>query len=150
MSVVRWGIVGPGRIAERFASDLRWVPHARLVAVASRSPDTAESFVARYGDRTATLAASFRCKLPNCAYLVGEAGYIEIPDFWRADSCHLYELDEKMDSFRDGRQGTGFEFEIDAASADILAGRLESATVTAADSLAFQLHMARIKAQFGT
>lgn len=320
MSVVRWGIVGPGRIAERFASDLRWVPHARLVAVASRSLATAESFVARhgagrayagyqplfddeevdavyiatphtlhasqsraaiaagkavlcekpltvgpdacrdlqqyarseqrylmegmwtwflpairkakewieagrigrvrhiradfgyplpydprgreynsalaggclldmgiypvalaqlvfgeqpaqlevlhhlapngvdddvvalcgYGDRTATLAASFRCKLPNCAYLVGEAGYIEIPDFWRADSCHLYELDEKMDSFRDGRQGTGFEFEIDAASADILAGRLESATVTAADSLAFQLHMARIKAQFGT
>lgn len=319
MSVVRWGIVGPGRIAERFASDLRWVPNARLVAVASRSLATAEAFVARHGagrahagyqqlfddegvdavyiatphtlhasqsraaiaagkavlcekpltvspdecrdlqhyarserrylvegmwtwflpairkarewidagrigrvrhiradfgyplpydprgreydsalaggclldmgiypvalarlvfgeqparlevlhhlapngvdddvvalcgydDRTATLAASFRCKLPNCAYLVGEEGYIAIPDFWRADSCHLYELDERKDSFRDDRQGSGFEFEIAAVSADILAGRLESATVTAADSLAFQLHMARIKAQFG-
>ena len=102
-----------------------------------------------YDDRTAILAASFRCKLPNCAYLVGEEGYIAIPDFWRADSCHLYELDERKDSFQDDRQGTGFEFEIDAVSADILAGRLESATVTAADSLAFQLHMARIKAQFG-
>ena len=80
---------------------------------------------------------------------MGEEGHIAIPDFWRADSCHLYELDERKDSFRDDRQGTGFEFEIAAVSADILAGRLESATVTAADSLAFQLHMARIKAQFG-
>lgn len=33
----RWGILGPGRIAEKFARDIQVVPDAALVAIASRS-----------------------------------------------------------------------------------------------------------------
>lgn len=42
--MVRFGIVGPGQIARKFASDIQHVPNATLVAVASRSLEKAEKF----------------------------------------------------------------------------------------------------------
>jgi predicted dehydrogenase len=45
-----WGILATGRIAQSFASDLRHVPGARLGAVGSRSPGSAEAFGQVYGD----------------------------------------------------------------------------------------------------
>ncbi len=46
---VRWGIAGTGTIANSFAADFRFAPHASLVAVSSRSAQKAESFAARFG-----------------------------------------------------------------------------------------------------
>ena len=46
---IRWGIVGPGRIAEKVVGDFSVVPGARPVAVASRSLARAEDFAARHG-----------------------------------------------------------------------------------------------------
>lgn len=99
-----------------------------------------------YGDCTATLATSFRCKLQNWAYIIGEDGYIAIPDFWRASECRLYSLDECKDHFRDGRATLGFDFEARAAGDDILAGKRESEIVPWASSARFQHHIARVKA----
>lgn len=47
--VIRWGILGTGKISTAFATALQDTPGARLVAVASRSADSATSFGARYG-----------------------------------------------------------------------------------------------------
>jgi len=44
-----WGIVGPGKIAHKFAQDLQVLPGARLHAVASRSQQRAQSFATQYG-----------------------------------------------------------------------------------------------------
>lgn len=41
---VRWGIVGPGRIAQGVARDIVHVPGAELAAVASRSSERAQAF----------------------------------------------------------------------------------------------------------
>ncbi|TFV49424.1 Gfo/Idh/MocA family oxidoreductase [Blastococcus sp. TF02A_35] len=46
---IRWGIVGPGRIAESVVPDFAHVPGARAVAVASRSQERADAFAARHG-----------------------------------------------------------------------------------------------------
>src|SRR5262245_46567748 len=46
---IRWGIVGLGNIAKKFAVGLRAVPDAALTAVASRSLEKAEAFAAEHG-----------------------------------------------------------------------------------------------------
>ncbi|TWH75648.1 putative dehydrogenase [Modestobacter roseus] len=46
---IRWGVVGPGRIAEKVVEDFAVVDGARAVAVASRSLDRATDFAHRHG-----------------------------------------------------------------------------------------------------
>ncbi len=52
-SPFRWGILGPGRIAHRFAQALEDVDGARLQAVASRSAERAQDFAQKYGAHAA-------------------------------------------------------------------------------------------------
>jgi predicted dehydrogenase len=44
MKTIRWGILGAGRIARKFASDLRLVESAELIAIGSRSQQSADEF----------------------------------------------------------------------------------------------------------
>ncbi|MCR8907050.1 Gfo/Idh/MocA family oxidoreductase [Thermophilibacter sp. ET337] len=46
---VRWGIVGAGRIAHRFARSLAHEPHSELVAISCRSAGRAAAFAAEHG-----------------------------------------------------------------------------------------------------
>lgn len=46
---IRWGIVGPGRIAESVIGDFAHVAGAQALAVASRSLDRAQAFAQRHG-----------------------------------------------------------------------------------------------------
>jgi len=48
VSEIRWGVVGPGRIAEKVVGDFPLVEGARAVAVASRSRTRAEEFARRH------------------------------------------------------------------------------------------------------
>ncbi len=41
---IRWGILGCGKIAKKFASDLQWVKNAQLIAVGAREQTTADAF----------------------------------------------------------------------------------------------------------
>lgn len=41
---INWGILGPGKIASKFAADLKLVEDAKLIAVASRSEKDAKTF----------------------------------------------------------------------------------------------------------
>jgi len=49
MDNIRWGVLGPGRIARQFARDLALVPDATLAATGSRSRERAEQFAGEFG-----------------------------------------------------------------------------------------------------
>ncbi len=49
MEKIRWGILGCGKIAGKFASDLRLVKDSELVAVASRDGERAAEFAGNHG-----------------------------------------------------------------------------------------------------
>jgi len=48
MEKIRWGILGAGKIANKFAADLRLVKDAELVAIASRNPKKIAAFTADF------------------------------------------------------------------------------------------------------
>ena len=83
--------------------------------------------------------------MQNSAYIIGDKGYIDIPNFWRADRCSLFALDSKVDEFIDERKGSGFEFQIDAASEAIKLGKRETQLMPHSVSLVLQRQMDSIR-----
>lgn len=50
---IKWGIIGLGKIANKFATDLATIEYAELVAVASRSQENADDFAKKYNAKKA-------------------------------------------------------------------------------------------------
>ena len=126
-----------------------------IQVVAHKAPNGVENDVAMlfdYGDSAdgavATLATSFRSKLQNWAYIIGEEGYIAIPDFWQARECSLYHLDSRIDHFDDGRTSLGFNYETVSVNEDILAGRQQNQIMPWSNTIRFQQDMERVKKKF--
>ncbi len=84
MRTFNWGIIGPGRIARKFADDLRTLPNARLHAVASTSAERASAFAGEYG---APHAFGSYAELVNCPGL--DVVYIATPHVMHAEHTLL-------------------------------------------------------------
>jgi len=142
-AVLEMGVY-PVAIARLFAARAP----ANIHAVGRRAANHVEDDVSAifdYGDCMATLGTSFRCKLHNWAYIIGTKGLITIPDFWRAERCSLYALDQRIDHFEDNRNSAGFDYQIRAVSQDILDGKIQSDIIPLATSLALQEDMLAIR-----
>jgi predicted dehydrogenase len=74
---IRWGILGCGNIANKFAADLKWVNDAELVAVASRSQLKASELSARYGSHYAfdSYEALAECREVDVIYIATPHGF---------------------------------------------------------------------------
>src|SRR4029077_16900826 len=72
---LRWGILGTGRIAGDFATAIRRVPDAELIAVGSRSAATAAGFSARHDieHRHTGMDSLFAAPQVDVVYLAGPA-----------------------------------------------------------------------------
>ncbi len=69
--VIRWGILGPGKIAHSFARDLQLIAVGRLVAVASRDLERAQIFAKTYHASYAfgSYEELFKCKDIDVIYI---------------------------------------------------------------------------------
>ncbi len=54
MKTIRWGILGCGKIAKKFAADLKFVKNAELIAVGAREQSTADAFAKDFPVKTQT------------------------------------------------------------------------------------------------
>ncbi len=73
---IRWGILGCGNIANKFAADLKWVNDAELAAVASRSQTKAAELSTKYGARHAfnSYEALVACPEVDAVYIATPHG----------------------------------------------------------------------------
>src|SRR5688500_750939 len=74
---IRWGILGCGNIANKFAADLKYVEDAELVAVASRDHQKAIDFSKKYNGRLAfdSYEALATCPDVDVIYIATPHGY---------------------------------------------------------------------------
>ena len=71
---IRWGIIGIGKIAQKFTEDLATVSNCELVAVASRNQKVADDFAKKFG---AVISLNSYSKLAKCTDI--DAVYIATP-----------------------------------------------------------------------
>lgn len=122
-------------------------PPAKMNIIDHKAPtgvDDDVTLLYNYGEEVATLHTSFRSKLHNHAFIVGEKGYISIPDFWRASECYLYNNETRIDYFSDDRKSNGFNFEIDTVSIELKEQKKESTIMPHKNTLAFANQMDQI------
>jgi len=143
--------------------DLGVYPVALNRLVLGRGPDTVRALAGKAetgvedqveaifqtGPVLTSLGCSFLGQLSNTAFIAGDRGAIRIPRFWSTTEAELIQGGTVVEHFEDGREGHGFEFEIAAATHDILAGRTVSSVVPLAASLGFQEDMDMIRAAAG-
>ncbi len=77
MEKIRWGILGCGKIAHKFASDLRLVDDAELIAVASREHQRADDFARQHGAELALASyeALVTCDKVDVIYVATPHGF---------------------------------------------------------------------------
>jgi predicted dehydrogenase len=110
--------------------------------------DETTGILLNYGPVPASLFMSISTRLRNKALFLGEAGYIEIPYFWKAPSVTLYNSEhEEVETFTDNRTTWGYNFEMQEATDAIRNGALESAVVPHATSNALQEIMTEVRRQ---
>jgi predicted dehydrogenase len=122
-----------------------------IEVVARKAPtgvDDEVEMVFNYPDCVATLSASFRRNLPNCATITGVEGHIVIPEFWRARECQLFQSGKQVDSFTDPRESIGLNYETIAVGEDLAAGRCQSINMPWSATRRFQAQMKRVFEKF--
>jgi predicted dehydrogenase len=82
----QWALIGPGRIAQRFAQALQAMPDARLHAICTRDATPAQAFAARWARPGAAAAAVFTDLPTMLAEDDIDAVYIATPHALHADA----------------------------------------------------------------
>ncbi len=111
--------------------------------------DREETVIFEYSNgEIANLSASITYDMPNEAVIIGDKGYIRIPEFFVAKECLLYKNEKLHDHFKDDRKSVGYNFEIEAVNRDLRAGKVQSDIVPLSTSLILQELMELVKHDF--
>ncbi|MDR1558785.1 MAG: Gfo/Idh/MocA family oxidoreductase [Clostridiales bacterium] len=118
-------------------------------AFAPNGADAVNAMIFKYANGAiARLFSGIIADEPNDAYIAGENGNIYIPRFWAAQKAVLSVKNQPEEVFNGGFGGEGYQFEFDAAKADILAGRIENELVTHEFTLNVMELIDRVKTEF--
>lgn len=85
MKKLRWGIVGPGNIAHRFARDIRHVPECEITAVASRDRARGAAFAEEF-----SIPHVFECYEAMAESPLIDAAYIATPHSFHKGAAELF------------------------------------------------------------
>lgn len=119
-------------------------------SLTSTGVDERVAILLEYGDVSATLYASIVARMKNMACLFGTGGRIEIPEFWKAVKCSLYDADGQLiEEFTDNRSSRGFIYEMQHATDCLLEGKTESNIVDFNSSNRLQEIMTTVRKQIG-
>ena len=104
----------------------------------------------QYNNLTASLFSSIVTRMTNTGRIFGEKGFIEIPEFWRAYECKLFNSEYNLiDTFHDNRISHGFIHEMQHANDLILQGAYQSPIMPHSRSYSLQKTMTEIHRQIG-
>ncbi len=168
---LRWGILGPGKIARVFAEALAVLEDHELVAAGSRDAGRAADFAARYGaarahvsyrdliaddgvdavfDRgeLAILDCAVRTATGHDAFVFGTGGEICIERFSRATTAHLRVGDDHRSESRPFR-ANGFEYQAIEVARCVREGLIESPGMSHRGSVEVMAVMDEVRRQVG-
>ena len=121
-----------------------------LAAMTETGVDERLGMIFQYEDITATLFSSIKTRMTNVGRIFGEEGYIELPDFWKANSARLYDTEYNLqETFEDNRSSIGFIYEMQHANDIIMTGNFESHIMPHSRSNDIQETMMEIRKQIG-
>jgi predicted dehydrogenase len=116
----------------------------------STGVDESTALILKYDTVYATLFTSLLVQTLNKGFLFGDAGYIEVPDFWKASSAKLYTSDHQLaETFEDQRTTWGYNYETQHVTDCLLQGDTESRIVPHAASNRLQELMTEVRRQMG-
>ena len=119
-------------------------------SLTSTGVDERVGILLEYGAVSAALYASIVARMNNTACLFGTGGRIEIPEFWKAVKCSLFDADGQLiEEFTDNRSSRGFIYEMQHATDCLLAGKTESDIVDFEASNRLQEIMKTVRNQIG-
>ena len=118
--------------------------------LAETGVDERTGIILHYAQITASLYTSMINIMNNKAFIYGDKGYIEIPEFFKASSAILYDdHHNQVEKYTDDRTTKGYNYEIQHATDCIAAGNIESPVVTHASSMIVQEVMTEVRRQIG-
>ncbi len=112
--------------------------------------DETTSMIFQYDTVAAVLLTSLAIKTSNKASIFGDKGSIEIPDFFKATTALLYNSEHQLiETFEDGRNTNGYNYEMQQATDDILKGDIENKMMPHSRSRELQEIMTEVRKQIG-
>lgn len=112
--------------------------------------DERTGIILHYPGITASLYTSLLNIMNNRAFIYGDKGYIEIPEFYKATSAVLYDdHHHQLEKFEDSRTTKGYHFEIQHATDCIANNKIESDIVSHQSSIIVQTVLTEIRKHIG-
>jgi predicted dehydrogenase len=120
-----------------------------VAEIGSTGVDDHSAFSLLYpGGEIASLRCGFRTKTLHQGIIYGTDGYIRVPEFWHAQEAVLCLPDKPEQVERFPYEGSGFQYEIQAAVDAIQAGKLSADLMTPAQTLEIHKIMDELRRQW--